>query len=69
MSSWSWLTLSWLTLSLLSGRLYSEIFEEVPDRNRYIEFYKLNPNPLSLQMIEASFPFHKPLFTAFVPLP
>ncbi|KAH8553124.1 hypothetical protein BGW37DRAFT_439314 [Umbelopsis sp. PMI_123] len=34
------------------GRLYSEIFEELPDRAQYPEYYKFTQTPLSIHMVE-----------------
>lgn len=41
-----------------SGRLYSEIFEDLPDRLAYPEYYKFIRSPLSLQIVEVSIRAH-----------
>jgi hypothetical protein len=38
----------------LRHRLYSELFEELPNREDYADYYKVITNPLSLSMIEVS---------------
>lgn len=37
-----------------SGRLYSEIFEHLPDKEEYPDYYNVIEEPRSLSMIQVS---------------
>ena len=39
-------------LVIYSGRLYSEIFEDLPDREEYPDYYSVITDPRSLSMME-----------------
>lgn len=42
--------------SVISGRLYSEMFEHLPDKEEYPDYYNVIEEPRSLSIIEVSYP-------------